>query len=358
MLFHYSTELDRNHPLQRLLSSFCGYGWTGVDLFFVLSGFLITGILVDSRMADNYFSSFYARRVLRIFPAFYFSLIVFFVILPAFDHDIVRLLPMREKWLYVFYAQNWVGIFHYPSQGLLIPCWSLAVEEQFYLIWPVVVARFSGRKLLWVIGAGCLSAVLLRFGGMAAGVAREAIYANTLTRMDSLLIGAACAVIVRNSQWKERLRAIARWSWMAPIVPFLALRLTATSPKTLDPTVQGLGFTVVALSYAGVLLTVVLGGNLLLQRFLTSRAMRALGKYSYSAYLWHYVTFRIVLTTFARYLHQPGPLRMLVMILLTMLMSVASYHLVERWFLLLKNRFEPRPKKLAARHYSTAGASS
>jgi peptidoglycan/LPS O-acetylase OafA/YrhL len=356
MLFHYSTELDRTDPFQRLFSSFCGYGWTGVDLFFVLSGFLITGILVDSRSADNYFSSFYARRVLRIFPAFYASLLVFFVILPALDHDIVRLLPMHDRWMYVFYAQNWVGIFRYPSQLLLTPCWSLAVEEQFYLIWPLVVARFTGRKLLWIIGAGCVAAVLLRFGGLAAGVSREAIYANTLTRMDSLLIGAACAVLVRDARWRERLRPLARWSWLAPIVPFVALRFTATSPKTLDPAVQGIGFTVVALSYAGVLLTIVLRGNSVLQGFFSSRVMRSLGKYSYAAYLWHYVTLRIVRTTFDGYLPRTGFLRMLVMILLAMLMSLASYHLVERWFLRLKNRFEPRLKSAPTR-YSAVAAS-
>jgi peptidoglycan/LPS O-acetylase OafA/YrhL len=359
MLFHYSVELDRSYPFQRLLASLCGYGWTGVDLFFVLSGFLITGILVESRTADNYFSSFYARRVLRIFPAYYASLIVFFLILPALDHSIVRLLPgMRDRWLYVFYAQNLVGIFQLGGQFLLTPFWSLAVEEQFYLIWPLVVARFAGRKLLWLTCAGSISAVLIRFGIMAVGGAREAIYASTVTRMDSLLIGAACAVMVRDARWRERLSPVARWSWIAPVVPFLALRLTATSPKTLDPTVQGIGYTVVALSYAGLLLTLVLGGNSVLQRLFASRVMRSLGKYSYGAYLWHYVAMRIVWTTFARYLERSGPSRMLLMILITMLMSLASYHLVERWFLLLKKKFEPHRNKVARISYSVVAGSN
>jgi len=255
---------------------------------------------------------------------------------------------VRDRWMYLFYAQNWVGIFHYPAQMLLTPDWSLAVEEQFYLIWPLVVARFAGRALMRVIATLCVMAVLLRFTGLAAGVAPEAIYANTLARRDSLLIGAACAVAVRDVRWKKRLLPVARWLWMAPLVPFVALRWTPTSPKTQDPAVQTIGFTVIALSYAGLLLAAVLGGNSMLERFLSSRVMRALGKYSYAAYLWHFVTRRIVSTVGAGYLNQPGPLRLLVMIAITMLMSIASYNLVERWFLLLKKRFEPRLPTMAA----------
>jgi peptidoglycan/LPS O-acetylase OafA/YrhL len=220
----------------------------------------------------------------------------------------------------------------------LIPYWSLAVEEQFYLVWPLVVARFAGKALTRVIVAVCLTAMLLRFAGLAAGVAREAIYANTLTRMDSLLIGAACAVCVRDERLRGRLRPLARWLWLAPLAPFIALRWTATSPKTLDPMVQTIGFTVIALSYAGLLLAAVLGGPSPLQRFLSSRIMRALGKYSYAAYLWHYLTMRIVWKIGVHF-HAGN---IVVMIAVTMLMSIASYHLIERWFLRLKGRFEPR----------------
>src|SRR5436190_14494061 len=136
MLFHYSPELDRSNPIERVAGSFCGYGWTGVDLFFVLSGFLITGILLESRAAGNYFSSFYMRRVLRIFPAYYLSLGLMFLVVPKIDSGGLRLLPSaHDRWMYVFYAQNWVGIFHYPGQMIVTPYWSLAVEEQFYLVW-------------------------------------------------------------------------------------------------------------------------------------------------------------------------------------------------------------------------------
>jgi peptidoglycan/LPS O-acetylase OafA/YrhL len=253
------------------------------------------------------------------------------------------------------YAQNWVGIFHYPAQMLLTPYWSLAVEEQFYLIWPLVVWRFGGKRLFRVIAVACVSAVLLRIGCMAAGVSAEAIYANTLTRVDSLLIGAACALAVRDRRRLDALRRHARWLWLAPVAPFLAVHLLAPSQKTTHPAVQGLGFTVIALSYAGVLLAALLGGNPLLLRFLRSRTMRIFGKYSYAMYLWHFPMMRLVRTTLVSHINIPGPLRMLAMIAATLLAAVCSYQLVERRFLSLKNRFEPRLPAATPTALSAAG---
>jgi peptidoglycan/LPS O-acetylase OafA/YrhL len=341
MLFHYSTELNRSKPWERLAGFVCGYGWSGVDLFFVLSGFLITGILLDSRGAANYFFSFYMRRVLRIFPAYYISLTL--VVFGLSGIGAARLLPPEhDRWMYLFYVQNWVGIFQYPGQMILTPYWSLAVEEQFYLFWPLVVARFTGKRLLRVIGAICVLALLLRYACMAGGVSPEAIYANTLTRMDSLLIGAACAVFLRQPSQIERLRRHAGWLWLAPVVPFLGVHLISSPYVTVNPLVQGIGFTVIALSYAGFLLATILEGNVVLHGILNSSVLRALGKYSYAAYLWHFPARYLVRTTILHHVALGGPFRILLMVAVTVLLSVASYHLVERWFLLLKMKFEPR----------------
>jgi peptidoglycan/LPS O-acetylase OafA/YrhL len=279
--------------------------------------------------------------VLRIFPAYYVSLVVLLVLFPLIDPPIRQAVP-KEPWLYVFYAQNWIGIFDYPGQGLFTPYWSLAVEEQFYLVWPLVVARVAGRKLAWTVAALCVSAVLLRFAGLAAAVNPETLYTNTLARMDSLLIGAGCAIAVRSPRLLARLRTHARWLWLAPVVPLLLIQLFLSSRKTVHPAVQGIGYTVIALSYAGLLLGAVLRGNPLLERFLCSRPMRILGKYSYAAYIWHFVVIRIVRNAVTNHVRLPGPITMLLMISTTLLISLLSYHLVERWFLLLKKRFEPR----------------
>jgi peptidoglycan/LPS O-acetylase OafA/YrhL len=342
MLFHYGLLLDRSSPWARAIVFFTTYGWSGVDLFFVLSGFLITGILLDSRSAENYFSSFYARRMLRIFPAYYLSLVLLFLIIPRFDASVVRVLPPPyDRWMYLFYVQNWRGVLR---RFILTPYWSLAVEEQFYLIWPLVVTRFAGRKLLGIIAAASTASVLVRFGGIAAGVSPEAIYVNTVTRMDSLLIGAACAVAVRDPALLERLRPHARWVWLLPLIPFLAVARPFITTRTER---MGLGFTLVALSYAGLLLTAVLRGNPVLHRFLNSRPLIVLGKYSYAAYIWHFPIMHFV-GGITRRLHFGVSFSILIMMAVTVLVSFASYHLVERWFLLLKKQFAPRVAKGAA----------
>ena len=123
----------------------------GVILFFVLSGYLITGILLDAKGSDGYFRNFYARRALRIFPAYYLTLLLtavtIFIVAPASP----ALGPGAFEWTYfIFYVQNyWMGIEAYktPLSGILGHTWTLAIEEQFYLIWPAAVF-FLGRRAL------------------------------------------------------------------------------------------------------------------------------------------------------------------------------------------------------------------
>jgi len=102
MLFHYGPPLNGHDPLQHGITFLSQFGWTGVDLFFVLSGFLIAGILLDARGADNYFSSFYARRVLRIFPAYYVALLIAFFLFPVLLPGIERVSPNAHERFWFF----------------------------------------------------------------------------------------------------------------------------------------------------------------------------------------------------------------------------------------------------------------
>ena len=129
-------------------------GWIGVELFFVLSGFLITGILHDSKGTPGYFRNFYARRVLRIFPLYYATLLVF-----ATLHWLAPLgfpLESQELWVWMLTYLTNVGMV-WQGFGGLAHFWSLAVEEHFYLFWPLVVWRLNRRQLMrlavavWVI---------------------------------------------------------------------------------------------------------------------------------------------------------------------------------------------------------------
>src|SRR5690242_10016238 len=174
-------------------------GWIGVQLFFVLSGFLITGILLDARDAPHYYRSFFVRRVLRIFPLYYATLIVLFVLLPAFD-----LLPASFKrdpmveLSYWAYFSNWYGPFH-PGRGPEAAghFWSLAVEEQFYLLWPLVIHRRSAGWVLRLCIALAVASLLLRVVMLATGTPTQAIYQLLVTRMDALALGGAVAAAFR-----------------------------------------------------------------------------------------------------------------------------------------------------------------
>src|SRR5208337_5027606 len=118
---------------------YVGLGWMGVDLFFVISGFLITGILMDTRTAGNYFSGFYARRILRIFPVYYLLLISVIVAETLLNNPrVTNSLPLpADRWLYFCYLMNWLKLWKGQyGENYLGHCWSLAVEEQFYLVWP------------------------------------------------------------------------------------------------------------------------------------------------------------------------------------------------------------------------------
>src|SRR5215469_16350920 len=125
-------------------------GWMGVDLFFVLSGFLITGILLDTKNSDGYFRNFYARRCLRIWPLYYCTLFFMFVVVPLVRpseaHQIFEPRSM-PWWSYFVYLQNFLVPSITRATGLLGVTWSLAVEEQFYLVWPLVVRFLTETQL-------------------------------------------------------------------------------------------------------------------------------------------------------------------------------------------------------------------
>ncbi|HKB45330.1 MAG TPA: acyltransferase, partial [Chitinophagaceae bacterium] len=135
------------------------FGWLGVDLFFVLSGFLITDILMNTLQEPHFLRNFYMRRVLRIFPLYYLTLIICLYILPAITslYLDMRYYQSNQLWLWL-YMQNWLYVFKEPfGAQMLLHLWSLAVEEQFYLIWPVTILLIRKPKILF----GIVTAVLL-----------------------------------------------------------------------------------------------------------------------------------------------------------------------------------------------------
>ncbi|MGH9774748.1 MAG: acyltransferase family protein [Candidatus Acidiferrales bacterium] len=196
--------------LVRLQRSF-GLGWAGVDLFFVLSGFLIGGLLLDARASRQYFKTFYARRFFRIIPLYYLWIAVYFVlVLTPLNVFLKPLGDIREAWstvpTYLLFLQNMTKNLHSTfGTAWLGHLWSLAVEEQFYLLVPLAV-RFLPRKSL----VGLLSGIVV-----AAPIARTIVfhylsathvvqYMLTPCRADALAMGVLLAVFWRDERWKAR----------------------------------------------------------------------------------------------------------------------------------------------------------
>jgi peptidoglycan/LPS O-acetylase OafA/YrhL len=344
-------------PPVRLFELTLQVGWAGVQLFFVLSGFLITGILLDTRAREGYFRSFYVRRVLRIFPLYYLLLVTLAVVLPrlvAAVPEPFRTDP-RQIALYWVYLPNW----SHGGPDALGHCWSLAVEEQFYLVWPLVVrlldARLlDARRLLRTsLGLAVLS-LAVRIAMRARGVDPDAVYAHTLARMDALVIGAAGAVLLRDA---------AAVQWLRPrlgrglAVAAGALAVTALVTKGLPRTgliTQTLGYSLLAIVFALLVARAVVqqaDGGSRLSRALSWRPLRELGKYSYAIYIlqlpMHLLVSRVLLADVVDFRSDGRYLGVQIAYSLGMLgglflLGVISYHLFEKRFLALKSRFSVR----------------
>ena len=174
VLYHATLLAPGTGATGRTLLAAARLGWAGVDLFFVLSGFLITRLLVESRGADNYFRVFYARRLLRIFPLYYVSLLVLVLLFRV---------PGGESLWYWLYASNVKATLSGWPSAPLSHFWSLAVEEQYYLVWPLAVSLLSRRALVSLCAGLVVLVPAARAGAWVLGVPEIGLYVLTPFRL-------------------------------------------------------------------------------------------------------------------------------------------------------------------------------
>ncbi len=326
------------------------FGWCGVDLFFVLSGFLITGILIRTRNAGNRASSFYVRRVLRIFPIYYLTLIVLFVLAagsPAMRF-MVGLTGVTEHAVFFGYLQNWLLFWNPMPHSIVGHFWTLAVEEQFYLIWPVIVWKLTTRSLLRLCLVASAGALLLRITLVSHFGPHFWINTLTPTRGEGLLIGSALAATLSLYAKIPRRVLASMAATGAAILGFIFVSDPAEFLNTdTGPYMYTIGVTALGLCF-GALVGSSQAYVPVLTPLLTRNGLRSLGNYSYGLYVYHapvYFVVTYVLTSrFRTEFPLPtaqGALYVLFLMGVTYAIAWLSFQLLEKRFLSLKTRFVP-----------------
>lgn len=304
--FHARVVFNSTAEIPYLGFRVLGLGWSGVDLFFVLSGFLITGILLDSRQSPSYFRTFYLRRILRIFPLYFAYLFLILVVarfvwLAYAGSDLWK---STNPWWYFTYLLNWKSDHGY-NDLVLGHLWSLAIEEQFYCVWPAVVWFMPRHHLKWLCLAVAAGALAARVYLGSHGFDSEAIYRMTPGRMDTLALGAFVAVGVRDfravlDRWADRVLALSA-------AGFLAIWAVNRGPVWSDLAMRTAGASLIAVIYACIVFRATTMQEGMAHRFLSRPLLRQCGRYSYAMYVLHSVAYNLTSTAVRNLSAQPLP---------------------------------------------------
>jgi peptidoglycan/LPS O-acetylase OafA/YrhL len=320
---------SQKYPSLHLENLFAN-GWMGVDLFFVLSGFLITGILLDTKHSEGYLKNFYTRRCLRILPLYYSLLVFMFIVVPFVRPSETQTIFDRSSpwWAYPLFLQNFLVSTPTQATGPLAVTWSLAIEEQFYLVWPWVVRYASNTQVRRIaIAVLCASPVLrllLSFGQVA-------LYTNVFCRLDGLMAGALLALLVRSDHLVP-----SRWVRQAWIVFLVAAPLAFVTEAI---QARWIVFSLTALASAALVYLSLYSRQAGLRRALTNRFMVYTGIISYGLYLLHKIPFDIAQAfQLDRYPLLAAPL----LLVACYGVAVLSWNLLEKPFLRMKRHFESK----------------
>lgn len=348
-LFHYGGGLRSSHLIVRILGYLTEAGWVGVILFFALSGFLITGSLWDSMGERRVLLNFYARRVLRIFPLYYAVLAVAIVASVARGNRLGELFPVL---LYLGFLQNLPGLVTtalLPISPLpLFHLWSLAVEEQFYLLWPalVLLSRDRRRALhlsLWIVALSEFFRILTHLPIVHPDFA--ATFAPSLfTHAGTLALGAALALALRGPHWQ----LIERWAFTAFLTGIGIYLLSSADCHSFYLTAAPqftVGLFGVGLASTAAIPLVMRAGRA--HRIIGSAPLCYLGRISYGFYVFH-IFIEPLIDFLATHLTHKATgatyqfVRLILAFPITVILASLSYYFFELPILSLKRRFPMR----------------
>ena len=349
--FHYAGGTHSSFTPMRLFGLLNKGGWSGVVLFFVLSGFLITGILWDSFGDPHWWRKFFARRSLRIFPLYYLALLLV-LFAAAVSHTGVA--ALHSLWVPALFLEDFphfgVVTDNIPSPLLIFHLWSIAVEEQFYLLWPWLLFLFArrrspqSRRHAMLLCAG-LFLVSLLFRVFIWSTRADANFYNhhIVTQAGALVAGAWLALAYRGPEWPRVLRA-------APVVAacgllgFLFVGLSSHDFGAGTRLMMIVGLPSISLFFFGLIALALRQG--LIARLFSTGWLRWLGSISYGVYVFH----MLFLNGYAgaeEYLvgHKGLMLRNTVLLLFaasgTLAAALLSWNLFEKRILGLKRYFIP-----------------
>jgi peptidoglycan/LPS O-acetylase OafA/YrhL len=297
-------------------------GWVAVDTFFVLSGYLITRLLLDEIARENQinFAQFYIGRAVRLTPAFWCVLAFMLVVIAVAHHRGA----MIHSWVMsATYLMNWNIALRLGSADFLGHTWSLAAQEQFYLLWPIVFFFIRNKRPLAWIGVSIAIVIAWRCYLVLHGATEQRIYDGFDTHADPLLIGCGLA-FPKISEGLRTLFSKIRFAWLYVIAILLVgLIFPPESIKTI-------GTSIAAICAAAL---IVLSSKGILQRLLMKRPILFTGKISYALYLWHYPLLGLVA------IRMPG-MSPLFALAAAYFIAVLSYFTVERYFRRMKRKFK------------------
>lgn len=337
LTFHFVTAIGApHHPIWNVVTSACSLFWSGVDLFFVLSGFLIAGILMDAKRSRAYFRTFYLRRIHRIFPL-YFGWLLLLLLGITFNADArfgMKLFSSEAPlWAYPLFLQNNVPLWLNKELPLwMVMSWSLALEEQSYLLLPALVRHLSRKALGVLCGVTVLASPIYRFLLVSHNPNLNPGWPfSTMCRLDGLALGVMIAIAARNErcwQWAQERASLVRICAGNAGLCVVAMTCLPSGQPEMAPW----RFTILDAFYAFLLILALIHPESRLSRLLRARILVYFGTVSYAIYIFHQGIrgiLNVIIPTF-----NPNLLRSILLLMAslaaTLLMADISWRIIEK----------------------------